>query len=337
MQRLQAAALALGTKTGGSNQRCRPNLFDHTQLTAGPLNFRAPVSSRDGKRLYAVGEQRRGELTRYDVKSQQWTPYLSEISADWVDFSRDGAWVVYVATSDGAIWRSRVDGSERLQLTYPPLQAYQTFWSPAGKRIAFAGRTPGKGWKIYVVSAAGGNVQELLHEDRMQFEPTWSPDGNYLAFSRLPLLETGMGQPVSIPLVDLRTHQVSILPGSEGLLAPRWSRDGRYITATTSDSLALMLFDFSTQKWTRLAKGSINFFTWSRDGKYFYFDTFGKDSTYFRIRMDDRKIEALVSLKSIRRTFLFIGPWSGLAPDDSLLVIRDIGSQEVYALDWEAP
>ncbi len=228
------------------------------QLTAGPLSFGVPVSSKDGKRLFVVGEQRRGELIRYDAKSQQWTPYLSGLSADWADFSRDGAWVVYVAIPDGTIWRSRLDGSGRLQLTYPPLQAYQAFWSPDGQRVAFTGRTPGKGWKIYVVSAAGGSVQEVLQEDRMEFEPTWAPDGNSLALCRFPLLETGTGQPVTIPIVDLRTHQVSILPGSEGLIAPRWSPDGRYITAITSDSLGLMLFDSSTQRWTQLAKGSIN-------------------------------------------------------------------------------
>jgi hypothetical protein len=29
--------------------------------------------------------------------------------------------------------------------------------------------------------------------------------------------------------------------------------------------------------------------------------------------------------------------WTGLAPDDSPLALRDIGTQEIYALDWEAP
>jgi hypothetical protein len=31
------------------------------------------------------------------------------------------------------------------------------------------------------------------------------------------------------------------------------------------------------------------------------------------------------------------GNWTGLAPDDSPLALRDIGTQEIYALDWEAP
>ena len=29
--------------------------------------------------------------------------------------------------------------------------------------------------------------------------------------------------------------------------------------------------------------------------------------------------------------------WFGLAPDDSLLVVRDVGTHEIYARDWEAP
>ena len=32
-----------------------------------------------------------------------------------------------------------------------------------------------------------------------------------------------------------------------------------------------------------------------------------------------------------------LGTWIGLAPDDSPLMLRDTGTAEVYALDWEAP
>ena len=61
--------------------------------------------------------QLRGELVRYDSASHQFTPYLSGMSAMGVNFSRDGKWVTYVAYPEGTLWRSKVDGSERLQLT----------------------------------------------------------------------------------------------------------------------------------------------------------------------------------------------------------------------------
>jgi hypothetical protein len=31
------------------------------------------------------------------------------------------------------------------------------------------------------------------------------------------------------------------------------------------------------------------------------------------------------------------GVWMGLAPDDSPLTLRDVGIDEIYALDWEKP
>jgi len=45
----------------------------------------------------------------------------------------------------------------------------------------------------------------------------------------------------------------------------------------------------------------------------------------------------LGSLKSIRRTGVFDFWWSGLTPDGSPLVLRDIGTKEIYALDVELP
>ena len=92
---------------------------------------------------------------RYDAKSRQFVPYLSGISAEDVSFSRDGAWVAYLAYPEGTLWRSKVDGSERMQLTFLPLETVKPSWSPDGRRIAFAGRTLGKPSQIYLVSPEG--------------------------------------------------------------------------------------------------------------------------------------------------------------------------------------
>ncbi|HUJ82962.1 MAG TPA: hypothetical protein VLW83_13830, partial [Candidatus Acidoferrales bacterium] len=73
-------------------------------------------------------------------------------------------------------------------------------------------------------------------------------------------------------------------------------------------------------------------------GKYIFFDTSSTlDPTFFRIRAADGQIERVVSLKNIRRFFPQFGEWSGLAPDGSPLVVRDISTQEIYALDWQLP
>ena len=80
----------------------------------------------------------------------------------------------------------------------------------------------------------------------------------------------------------------------------------------------------------------IGFPSWSHDGQYLYFDSFlTEDPAFFRVRISDRQLERLAGLKAIHRLWGPNGEWSGLGPDDSLLVTRDIGSPEIYALDWQ--
>ncbi len=310
-----------------------------TQLTAGQMNSLAPVLSPDGRKLYVIGQQLRGELVRYDSKSRQWVPYLSGISAEFVDLSRDGQRVAYVAFPEGTLWRSRIDGSHRLQLTLPPMQAMMPRWSPDGKQISFIDMEPGKPWRIHLVSAEGGRAGPLLEEQHSEIDPTWSPDGNSVVFSYVPWLEPAASGIVAVYVLDLRTHKTAKLPGSEGLFGPRWSPDGRYIVANAarSDSQPLMLFDLRRQTWTELVKGQLGFTNWSRDGQYVYFPHFGRETTLMRVRVNDRKLEQVASLKDVRQTGWNGGVWLGLAPDDSPLILRDTGTQEIYALDWQGP
>ncbi len=306
-------------------------------LTSAAMNFFAPVSSKDGKQLFVVGAQPRGELVRYDAQSRQFVPYLSGMSASGVSFSRNGVWVAYVTYPEGILWRSKVDGSERLQLSFSPMFADMPEWSPDGKQIAFMAAAPGKPWQVYMVSAEGGGLQQVTTGEHSQSDPQWSPDGNSLAFDRAPFPGPS-GLSCAIYRTDLRTHSVSALAGSDGLFSPLWSPDGRYIVAQTCDIHKSVIYDFTTGKWADFVDLPAGYPRWSRDGKYFYSDTFlGKEPIFYRIRIADRKLERLVSLKGIRRATGFAGSWAGLAPDDSPLLLRDVSSEEIYALDWEAP
>lgn len=126
------------------------------QLTAGPMLFGAMTPSPDGKKLFAQGFQGRGELIRYDAQHRSFVPFLSGIWACGVSFSPDGKWVVYVSYPEGALWRSRVDGSDRLQLTSPPVFAAVPRWSPDSTQIAFVDMQVGRPWKAFLVSPQGG-------------------------------------------------------------------------------------------------------------------------------------------------------------------------------------
>jgi Tol biopolymer transport system component len=271
---------------------------------------------------------------RYDRRAGQFTPYLSGISASHVDVSRDGQWVTYVSYPEHTLWRSRVDGSERLQLTYPPMQIAMPRWSPDGKQIAFTDVQPGKPMKIFLVPADGGNPQPLRSGQLNEIMPAWSPDGNSLAFGSFPWIERN---PVSIHLMDLKTRRVSTLPGSEGNFQPVWSPDGRYLTTLAGASSKVRLFDFATNTWSELASGTIGAATWSRDSKYIYFDQYLMEPGFFRVRIADHKIERLLDLKDFSRGTDVWGSWTGLGADDSPLMMRDKSTQEIYSFDWQAP
>ena len=316
----------------------RKDTPEPVQLTTGPTSASFPLPSVDGKKIFVMTTQTRSELVRYDRGSDDFRPYLSGISAMAVNFSRDANWVTYVANPERTLWRSKVDGSERLQLTFTPMLTFMPRWSPDATRIAFMGHQPGKPWSVYVISAEGGSPQQLTPGERDAADPNWSPDGNALVYGRSPGEEPRGVGPMDLEILDLRTNNVSKVPDSEGLWAPRWSPDGRYILACPRDLDKLMLFDFKNRKWAELARISVGYPEFSRDGDYIYFlgtPPAGQQGIY-RVHISDRKLDHVVDLKDLRVTGYF-GLWMGLAPDDSPLLLRDAGTQEIYALDVQFP
>jgi len=309
------------------------------QLTTGPTSTYAPLPSLDGKKIFVVTAQVRGELARWDSASREFTPYLSGISAMAVNFSRDRKWATYVAYPEGTLWRSKIDGTERVQLTFPPMFAFMPRWSPDAARITFIGREPKNPFRAFVISAQGGSPELLVLGDRDTSDPTWSPDGNSLVLGRFPFDEPPGVGPMYLHFVDLGTHAISTVPGSQELWSPRWSPDGRHILAVPRNGGRLMLFDVKTQKWTELARIGVGYPEFTSKGDYIYFTGIppgGQPSGIYRVRISDRKLEEVLSLKDVRQAPAW-GEWVGLAPDDSPLLVRDTGTQDVYALDWEAP
>ncbi|HXY00313.1 MAG TPA: protein kinase [Candidatus Limnocylindrales bacterium] len=305
--------------------------FEPVQLTSGPLALSSPLSSKDGKKLFVMGRRPRGELVRFDAHTGQFVPFLAGISAEHVCFSKDGQWVAYVTFPEGALWRSKLDGSQRLQLSYPPLYASMPRWSPDGKWIAFFSTTPGRPSKIYLVSPEIGGPQELLpDDDHPEADPYWSPDGSSIVFGA-----TYAAAKVGVRVVDLKSRNVTSVPGSEQLFSPRWSPDGKYIAAIRSNSQSIVLFDQAKQRWTDIfQERNVSFPNWSKDGMYLYLLSWPEKPAVVRMRVSDSKLERVADLKDFRPTGYW-DDWMGLDPNDSPLLLRDTGLQDVYALASE--
>jgi Tol biopolymer transport system component len=304
------------------------------RLTDGPMSFGNPWPAQESNRIWALGVQPEGEAVKYDAAHNSFSKLLAGISATDLDFSPDGKWVSYVTIPDGELWRSHPDGSDRLKLTSAPDRAALPRWSPDSKRIAYVGVRSGSSVQIMLVSVVGGKPAPALVESRGQIDANWSADGAKMLFADV------YGAPtMQIRLLDLKTHAVSAIPGSEGLFSPRWSPDGRYIVALTPDFTKVMLFDFQTQKWTNWlteAAGAVNYPIWSADSKYLYFDDLVTDEESIRrVKVGETQPEAVFVLRGIDRYQGAFGLWSGRAPDGSWMFVRDRSTQEVYSLNIE--
>ncbi len=305
-----------------------------TQLTEGPVNFEYPLPSKDGSELLAIGVSPRAEVVRYDSHSHVFVPYLG-ISAEGLAFSPDRHWVAYTSYPDGVLWRSKLDGSERLQLTLPPMRAEMPRWSPDGKQLVFSAVHPGGKWQIYAISSSGSSAERLLPSDESQMDVEWSPDGRSVIFG------SAQDPKKAIYILDLNSRHVSTLPGSSGFFSPHWSPDSRYISATVTDTQRLMLFDVAAKKWSKVSDSRVGYPMWSHDGRYLYFLYYPEpDKPYRIVRLlpSDRKIETVAEISSVgRSTTGTWGQWFGLAPDESPLLDRDISTQEIYALKMQWP
>ena len=309
------------------------------QLTAGPLSFSSPSPSLDGKWLYAVGAQYRYETIRLDPSSGQITSLTSMPSLDSLDYSRDGKWLAYVSYPDGILWRSRADGSDRLQLTYPPIMAAAPQWSPDGTQIAFSRIRVGEPWQIDIVPAEGGTPQSVFPEARNQSSAAWSGDGQSLIFGRLPWLESGKNLPVRLEKVDLHSHKLSEIPGSEDMLTPSVSPDGKFLSALhTAAAQQLWIYDFGSTKWSDLNSTTGYRPVWTRDSKALYL--INREGELQRYRSATGKLESVAKMPDRMPPFgLANQSLQGLAflsigLDGAPLVARDQGSSQIYAIKW---
>ncbi|WP_353071714.1 protein kinase domain-containing protein [Tunturiibacter gelidoferens] len=308
----------------------RQHPAEPVKLTSGPLYWGDPLPSRDGKKIFADGFTFRGELVRFDSKSGKFEPFLKGISAQFVDFSKDGKSVVYVSFPEGVLLRANLDGTKPVQLSDPPMYPVLPRWSPDGSQILFMADTPGGQSEAYIISSSGGTPRLLLPEDKgAQDAPNWSPDGRRIAFSRGP----DRNVPGMIYILDLATHHVSTLPGSEGFSAPQWSPDGRFVEVQADDALGLKIFDLVTQQaWVLQIGREAIWHVWSRDSRFIFFVSLHGNPGVFRIPLKGGMPELVIDLKDFRYAR---GPWMALDTTDAPLMLRYSGTDDIYALTLE--
>jgi eukaryotic-like serine/threonine-protein kinase len=303
-------------------------------LTSGPIRWDSPIPAKDGKTIFASGVTPHGELIRFNSQSRQFQPFLAGISADSVSFSTDGKSVAYVSYPDGILWRANGDGSSPLQLTNGTIYARLPSWSADDTQILFMSSPPrGGATRAYIVSSQGGTPRLLLPEKAgPETDANWSPDGRKIVFSTSR--EAGDDPKSVICILELEGNHVTTVPGSVGMFSPRWSPDGHSIVTLNPKSLGLNIFDVRTQRWSTPYPGAAGFPRWSKDSHTIYFLGLPYNPGVFRVPVTGGDAERITDLKGVHYTGYY-GVWFGLDPTDSPLLLRDIGTSDIYALKLE--
>lgn len=135
---------------------------------------------------------------------------------------------------------------------------------------------------------------------------------------------------------NVETGADKVLPGTLGFGYEQVSPDGKFVAAEADRGL--VLYETASHRTRSLAQIT-DYPVWSADGKYIYYNNLMQAALIgteqvgiFRVRVRDGKIERLASSPNFPLAGNY-GVWTGLAPDGSILLLREVGTSDVYALD----
>ena len=122
---------------------------------------------------------------------------------------------------EGAIWVTNRDGSGASHYVVPHQgnRLRRGPWSPDGRRILAVSLGPNNEYQrdIFAVDIAGGAAQQLTTDPDLDDMPSWSPDGQSIAFASKRTRRYG----VYIMRADGTNH--ARLPFSAESAAPAWA------------------------------------------------------------------------------------------------------------------
>jgi Tol biopolymer transport system component len=286
--------------------------------------------------ILAIARAAKGQLVTLPSLGQPevFRPVLRGISATELDYSPDRQSIAYTLYPDLSIWRCNPDGSHAQRLSPANFEAQQPHWSPDGTRIAFMGRkrTAGAKWRAYIITTAGGSLDEPAPGGDDQGVPTWSHDGSKLIFG--DLLAMKEFDHASIHEVDLRTGIVSRIPAPPGMWTPRMSPDGKYLAAVSFDNHSLWMRENSRGSWTRCATMKLlEEPVWSPDATFVQFPGSTGKTQRMLYRISPQCDEPPKAIVDLAEHSCVGDVWLGVAPDGSPIALLGL-PEEIYALDW---
>jgi serine/threonine protein kinase/Tol biopolymer transport system component len=294
------------------------------RVTGNQLSIRYFTPTRDGNGLYVLGLMDEGAMRAYDPASKKLVPYLENLSMLEFAISPDHQWMAYSEYPSRHLWKSRLDGSDKVQLT--DSYALMQQWSPDGKWLVYSD------WKnLYRVSADGGAPEKLTPDGHGDLAPTWFPDGKSIAFSYFP----HPGLPLNIHVLDLASRQVSTMPNAEGYFWPSWSPDGNYLVAIAENPSRMVMYSAKTKTWKDLHVFDAvwSYWTWAADSQSLFMSHVEGNKGIYQLTVPEGKWTKLSGLEGVNDPSGF-DSFLSLTPQGQPAIMSRTGVAQLYLLHW---
>jgi Tol biopolymer transport system component len=197
----------------------------------------AVFRSDDGDTLLAyyfngAGDPFKSGIYLYDVNQGEEKVLALEVSAEGIDFSPDGQWLVL--SVNHAIWKTTLDFDTPILLASDDQGGYCCYpdWSPDGQKIAYdIDGGPNRG--IWIMGPDGQNQERLVWLAR---DPTWSPDGSKLYYENYT-------DTTSSDTISLEIYSYDLATGREKRLTYLHREYCRAAALSPSESLLAFVVD----------------------------------------------------------------------------------------------
>jgi len=215
----------------------------------------SPRISPDGSRVAFSGMTKSGwEILMYsqDLGRLVHFPHFggTNLSPAW---SPDGTHLAFSSsrTGDPEIYITDSDGTGLKRLTSFAGPDVAPVWNPkTGGQIAWVERSQVTRLPQICIMGADGTNQQHVTDEGFAVSPSWSPNGQFLAFSWMRRFGPGEPGAQDIYVMDITTHTWAQLTHGEGRNDfPSWSPDSRHLVFQSSRS-------GQEEIWTMLADGT---------------------------------------------------------------------------------
>ncbi len=243
---IAATKIAYVSRKGKAKEICLMDYDGYNQSSFtqnGALNLFPNWAPDNSKLAFTSARTRKWEINIYSYTDGSRLPFpIFNSFASTPAISPEGTHIAFALRTprgDADIFVSKLDGSDRRNISNNPAVETSPTWSPSGKQIAFASGSEGIGSQVYICDIDGANLRKIIKEGGDSDSPAWSPDGKWIAFHWKPHLSTKY----DLFIAEAGSGRVRQLTSNGGSNEnPSWAPDSRHLVFQSNRSGSTQIY-----------------------------------------------------------------------------------------------